>query len=221
MNIFVKYKDLLIETLKENKKLIGLFAALFFITAIIIYFVQYNLITTNYSAFQATMAPYMNITGPHYKNPIDIFLNNAESVLFSYFGGIFFGLISIFSLLFNGFSLGAQTAGFGFIQSNGTLRFILYIIPHGIFELTATILSPVSGVILFKFIWRFLKDLRKSEGGFKEKVSASYQNNKKIFIQSFVLMVFCIILMIIAAPIECYVSREFSDLILGPAKILI
>ena len=217
MNIFVKYKDILIETLKENKKLIGLFAALFFITAIITYFVQYDVISNIYSQFQATMTPTTNTTSHYDESVIDIFLNNARGVLSSYFGGIFFGLISIFSLLYNGFALGAQTAAMGFTQSNGTLGFILYIIPHGIFEITAIILEPVSGVLLFKFIWRFLKDLRKSEGEFKEKVSSSYQNNKKIFIQSFVLMVFCIILVLIAAPIECYVSKAFSDLILGPA----
>ena len=217
MNILIKYKDLLIETLKENKKLIGIFTALFFIIAIATYFFSINTISSNYNAFKSAMTPGLN-TPSAPKSPLDLFLNNSRSVLFSYFGGIFFGIISIFSLITNSFSLGAQTASFGFIQANGTLRYILYIIPHGIFEITGTILGPVSGIILFKFVWKFLKDLIKGkEGGFKEKLSTAYHNNKKILIQSFVLMIFCIILMLIAAPIESYISNAFSNLILGPA----
>ena len=216
MNILVKYKNLLIETLKENKKLIGIFAALFFIVAIATYFYSNSVISSNYGQFKSAMAPGLNTTVAPVTT-FDIFLNNSRTVLFSYFGGIFFGILPIFSLLTNAFALGSQTASFGFIQANGTLRYIIYIIPHGIFELTGTILEAVSGVILFKFIWKFLKDLIKGEGdGFKEKLSISYQNNKKILIQSFVMMIFCIILMLIAAPIECYISKAFSNLILGP-----
>ena len=215
MNILVKYKDLLIETLRENKKLIVIFTALYFIIAIAIYFFTINAISSNYTQFQAAMAPNLNVTEGN--TALDLFLNNSRSVVLSYIGGIFFALFSIFSLLVNAFAIGAQSASFGFLQDGGTLRFILYLIPHGIFEISGTILQTVSGVILFKFVWRFLKGLIKGEGeGFKEKLSKSYHNNRHVLIQSFVLMIFCIILMAIAAPIEYYISKAFCNLILGP-----
>ena len=215
MNILVKYKDLLIETLRENKKLIVIFTALYFIIAIAIYFFTINVISSNYTQFQAAMAPNLNVTEG--KTALDLFLNNSRSVVLSYIGGIFFALFSIFSLLVNAFAIGAQSASFGFLQDGGTLRFILYVIPHGIFEISGCILQTVSGVILFKFVWGFLKGLIKGEGeGFKEKLSKSYHNNRHVLIQSFVLMIFCIILMAIAAPIEYYISKAFCNLILGP-----
>ena len=215
MNILIKYKNLLIETLKENKKLIGIIAALYFIIVIVTYFYSINLISSNYAAFKSSMAPGLNTTV--HTSALDLFLNNSRTVLLNYILGIFFGIFPIISILTNSFALGAQAASFGFIQANGTLRYILYLIPHGIFEITGTILESVAGIILFKFVWRLLKDLIKGEGdGFKEKLSIAYQNNKRIFIQSFVLMIFCIILMLIAAPIEYYISKAFCNLILGP-----
>ena len=216
MNILVRYKDVLIETLKENKKMIAIFTAMYFIIAIATYFFANSVITSNYAQFHSTRRPNLNVIGEG-KTALDLFLNNSRSVVLSYIGGIFFGLLSIFSLIVNAFALGSQTASFGFIQAGGSLRFIAYLIPHGIFEITGTILETVAGVILFKFIWRFLKGLSNSEeAGFKEKLSESYQNNRQILIQSFALMIFCIILMAIAAPIEYYISKAFCNLILGP-----
>lgn len=215
MNILTKYANILMETLKENKKLIAICFAVYIIMVIASYILSYNVISANSAAFNSYIAPYSNSTLAK-RGALDLFLNNSGTVLFSYFGGIIFGIIPVFSLLFNSYALGAQIASFGFIEAGGSLKYIVYLIPHGIFEIPASILGSVSGLMMFRFVWRLMKDLLHGKGsGFGEKLSNAFQNNMDVLIQSFVLAIFCIILMAIAAPLENYVSSAFSRFLLN------
>ena len=98
-------------------------------------------------------------------------------------------------------------------MSNGLMYYLIYLIPHGIFEFTSFITAGVAGMVLFKFIWHFIKSLRKNGGD--SRISSSYNENKQILIHSIALLIFAIILMIIAAPIESYISVPFANLIMG------
>ena len=212
MNIITKFKDLLIDSLKENKKMILAFYAIFFITFIL----------------SAALA------GGHMENVIDdipdsaggskdgnvtateLFLHNELGGIEVYIASILFGIPAIIEIIYNGVSLGLTGALLSHFMPKGWIQYIIYLIPHGIFEFTAMVIQSVAGILLFLFIVDFLKGLIRSEkNGFKEKVIFSYEENNKRFIQSLVLMIFCTILLLIAAPIEAYVSIPLSNFILG------
>ena len=194
MDIITKFKDLLIDSLKENKKMILVFYAIFFISFIL-------------SAA---------LVGGHMENVIDdtpdsaggskdgnvtateLFLHNELGGIEVYIASILFGIPAIIAIIYNGVSLGLTGALLSHFMPKGWIQYIIYLIPHGIFEFTA------------------LKGLIRSEkNGFKEKVIFSYEENNKRFIQSLVLMIFGTILLLIAAPIEAYVSIPLSNFILG------
>ena len=212
MDIITKFKDLLIDSLKENKKMILAFYAIFFVSFIL-------------SAA---------LVGGHMENVIDdtpdsaggskdgnvtateLFLHNELGGIEVYIASILFGIPAIIEIIYNGVSLGLTGALLSHFMPKGWIQYIIYLIPHGIFEFTAMVIQSVAGILLFLFIVDFLKGLIRSEkNGFKEKVIFSYEENNKRFIQSLVLMIFCTILLLIAAPIEAYVSIPLSNFILG------
>ena len=212
MDIITKFKDLLIDSLKENKKMILVFYAIFFISFIL-------------SAA---------LVGGHMENVIDdtpdsaggskdgnvtateLFLHNELGGIEVYIASILFGIPAIIVIIYNGVSLGLTGALLSHFMPKGWIQYIIYLIPHGIFEFTAMVIQSVAGILLFLFIVDFLKGLIRSEkNGFKEKVIFSYEENNKRFIQSLVLMIFGTILLLIAAPIEAYVSIPLSNFILG------
>ncbi len=212
MDIITKFKDLLIDSLKENKKMILVFYAIFFISFIL-------------SAA---------LVGGHMENVIDdtpdsaggskdgnvtateLFLHNELGGIEVYIASILFGIPAIIAIIYNGVSLGLTGALLSHFMPKGWIQYIIYLIPHGIFEFTAMVIQSVAGILLFLFIVDFLKGLIRSEkNGFKEKVIFSYEENNKRFIQSLVLMIFGTILLLIAAPIEAYVSIPLSNFILG------
>ena len=212
MEIITKFKDLLIDSLKENKKMILVFYAIFFISFIL----------------SAALA------GGHMENVIDdtpdsaggskdgnvtateLFLHNELGGIEVYIASILFGIPAIIAIIYNGVSLGLTGALLSHFMPKGWIQYIIYLIPHGIFEFTAMVIQSVAGILLFLFIVDFLKGLIRSEkNGFKEKVIFSYEENNKRFIQSLVLMIFGTILLLIAAPIEAYVSIPLSNFILG------
>ena len=212
MEIITKFKDLLIDSLKENKKMILAFYAIFFVSFIL----------------SAALA------GGHMENVIDdtpdsaggskdgnvtateLFLHNELGGIGAYIESILFGIPAIIEIIYNGVSLGLTGALLSHFMPKGWIQYIIYLIPHGIFEFTAMVIQSVAGILLFLFIVDFLKGLIRSEkNGFKEKVIFSYEENNKRFIQSLVLMIFGTILLLIAAPIEAYVSIPLSNFILG------
>lgn len=212
MEIITKFKDLLIDSLKENKKMILAFYAIFFVSFIL----------------SAALA------GGHMENVIDdipdsaggskdgnvtateLFIHNELGGIGTYIASILFGIPAIIEIIYNGVSLGLTGALLSHFMPKGWIQYIIYLIPHGIFEFTAMVIQSVAGILLFLFIVDFLKGLIRSEkNGFKEKVIFSYEENNKRFIQSLVLMIFGTILLLIAAPIEAYVSIPLSNFILG------
>ena len=206
MNIITKFKDLLIDSLKENKKMILAFYAIFFVSFIL----------------SAALA------GGHMENVIDdipdsaggskdgnvtateLFIHNELGGIGAYIASILFGIPAIIEIIYNGVSLGLTGALLSHFMPKGWIQYIIYLIPQ------AMVIQSVAGILLFLFIVDFLKGLIRSEkNGFKEKVIFSYEENNKRFIQSLVLMIFGTILLLIAAPIEAYVSIPLSNFILG------
>ncbi len=83
-----------------------------------------------------------------------IFLNNSKTAAIAMLTGIFFGLGSWFIVLFNGFMLGAISAAVYEAGKYGLLQIILLLIPHGVIEIPAILLSATAGVLLYKNVRR-------------------------------------------------------------------
>lgn len=209
MNILKKFIDLLIESLTENKKIILAMAILFlacFIGAWI--FSAGNVSSSVQSQNISLSTPAMNQD----VSPVALFINNESGGILTYVASIFFGIFALVSLAYNGINMGLLGQLFSQVVPNGGLRYIVYLIPHGIFELTATVLESAAGIMLFLFILRFLKAWRSKD---TDGASDAFEKTKKILIQSLIIMIFSTILLLIAAPIEAYISVPFSELLVG------
>lgn len=209
MDLLTKFKYLLIESLKDNKKLIIGLYILFIISFVAAWILTADKIG---AAINAVDASNSTATGLSTFGATELFINNEWGGIVTYIASIFFAIPAFVVLLYNGVNLGATGQLFSQIIPNGGLRYIIYLIPHGIFEITATVIQSVAGVLLFLFIWRFLKAWRSSE---THGASDAFEKTKKVLIQSVILMIFATILLLIAAPIEAYVSVPFSELVVG------
>lgn len=211
MGYLTGFKDLLIESLKENKKLILILYAIFIITFIASWLFAAGVIPSDISD--------MGSSGPGMGDDVgawELFTHNAFGGIVTYLASVLFAIPAIVMLIYNGMNLGFIGSLFSVIMPKGGLLYIVYLIPHGIFEITATVLQSAAGILFFLFLWRLIRGMIKSdETGFKQKLLKSYELHKKIFIQSLVLLIFATILLIIAAPIEAYLSMPIAEFIVG------
>ena len=210
MNILKKFKDLLFESLRDNKKLIIVFYVFFIVCFIGAWILSADAISASLSGIQnaSSSTPTLDNT----ISAMDILLNNEWSGILTYVGSIFFGIFAIISLGYNGVNLGMFGQLFSQYVPNGGLKYIVYLIPHGIFEITATVLHSVAGILLFLFIWRFIRAMISKD---VHGASEAFNQNKKVLIQSLIIMIFSAILLVIAALIEAYFSVPFSEFIVG------
>lgn len=210
MNILKKFKDLLFESLRDNKKLIIVFYVFFIICFIGAWILSADAISASLSGIQnaSSSTPTLDNT----ISAMDILINNEWSGILTYVGSIFFGIFAIISLGYNGVNLGMFGQLFSQYVPNGGLKYIVYLIPHGIFEITATVLHSVAGILLFLFIWKFIRAMISKD---VHGASEAFNQNKKVLIQSLIIMIFSAILLVIAALIEAYFSVPFSEFIVG------
>ena len=212
MSKLTHFKDLIFETLNDNKKLILIAYAIFIVSFILAAVFSGPLIDNALSDIPNSTDSSVDTS----VSATELFIQNERGGILIYIASIFFGIAAVFSLAYNGFNIGMAGSILVNFMPKGWAQYILYLIPHGIFEITAIILQSVAGILLFLFIWNFIKSFIKSEkNGFKEKALNAYEDNKKKLIQSIVLMIVGTILLLIAAPIEAYVSVPFSEFILG------
>lgn len=210
MNILKKFKDLLFESLRDNKKLIIVFYVFFIVCFIGAWILSADAISASLSGIQnaSSSTPILD----NNISVMDILINNEWSGILTYVGSIFFGIFAIISLGYNGVNLGMFGQLFSQYVPNGGLKYIVYLIPHGIFEITATVLHSVAGILLFLFIWRFIRAMISKD---VHGASEAFNQNKKVLIQSLIIMIFSAILLVIAALIEAYFSVPFSEFIVG------
>ncbi len=95
--------------------------------------------------FEQEVAGNMDGTNP-YDMCVKILANNLQACILLFLGGASFGILTIFILSLNGIVIGAIME---FVQKDHTPLFVAAaILPHGIFEIPAFILSGALGVLL-------------------------------------------------------------------------
>lgn len=212
MNILTQFKNLLMESLRDNKKLIIGLYALFIIVFIIAWIYSSAHAADMISTMQAANDTASSVGLSTSLSPVDLFIQNEGGGIVTYIASIFFGIFAILMIIYNAFNIGILGPIIGHFAPGGGLQYIIYLIPHGIFEITATVLQSVAGILLFMFVYKFIRAIIGKE---TQGLSESFEKAKKPLIQSLVIMIFAAILLLIAAPIEAYLSVPISELFFG------
>lgn len=140
---------------------------------------------------------------------LSLFQNNATIAAYIYIGGILMGVVTAFLLITNG-------AFIGYVASKYPLGdFIIFTIPHGIFEITGIILAGAAGFRLGSIVFHFLNDVTKIKTNISLKNQISYllEANVDDFKDSLTLFIMGVILLIIAAFIEANLSISWGQFI--------
>jgi len=119
---------------------------------------------------------------------IFILQNNLKTAFIGLISGVFIGIIPLFLILFNGYVLGFIANK---VVSVSGYSVLFQLLPHGIFEIPAVILSLGLGLRLGMFIF-------KKKGRRKKELRKSFGNSMKVFLY------IIIPLLIIAAFIETF-----------------
>jgi stage II sporulation protein M len=81
-----------------------------------------------------------------------LFLNNIQACLFMFLGGATFGVVTLFIIGTNGFVIGSILEVVR--QEQSLLYVAAAVVPHGIFEIPAFIISGALGFSLARALWR-------------------------------------------------------------------
>ncbi|MCK0469934.1 stage II sporulation protein M [Halalkalibacter sp. APA_J-10(15)] len=76
----------------------------------------------------------------------EIMVNNIQVAILAFAGGITFGLLTVYILIYNGIIIGAIAALFW--HYGNSYEFWAYIVPHGIVELTAIFIAGGAGLLM-------------------------------------------------------------------------
>lgn len=120
-----------------------------------------------------------------------IMTNNIQVGILAFAGGITFGILTVYLMVFNGIMIGAL-AGM-YLLSGNAYEFWAYIVPHGIIELTAIFIAGGAGLLM----------------GYKLFVPGPYRRGYQLKLQakrSVMLLLGTIPLFVIAGIIEGFIT---------------
>ena len=187
--------DYFVGLYRRNVKFIIFSASIFFISLIIGGLLGYFL-PSSVENFVITIVKTDRIYAQqHGITTLSILTHNLQSLVITFLGGIV-GLITFGTLFLNGFIYGTFL---GFLGSNlvsssglGTLSpklFIIYTVPHGIFEISGFIIAGAAGFRLTKIIYNLLKSDSDASDHYWE-----FKDAMAMFIISLVLIVIAAII---------------------------
>lgn len=193
---------------RENKLAIFVAIAIFFISFILGYIFEPSL----YSYFNPVVEELNQKvqSGVVKLTFTDIFFNNIRIVFSMFIYGLVF-CFSIAILAFNGFFTGYYIAA-----SGDLLNTLLLIVPHGIFEFSSCILACASGLVLFHFLYGFLKSVWRQENkSAKLILRNSFNENSTRLKQAIIILIIASVLMVIAGFVETYLTIPIAKAILS------
>jgi len=116
--------------------------------------------------FEKEVAGQMDGTDP-YDMCVKLFVNNLQACILLFLGGVSFGILTIFIMSLNGIVIGAIME---LVSKDHTPLFVAAaILPHGIFEIPAFILSGALGILLAQSLiaeWYGSEDTAVAAGRF-------------------------------------------------------
>ena len=142
---------------------------------------------------------------------LSIFFNNFKVAIVLYAMGFSLGVFSAYYLFFNGIFT-------GYVASKYYLpTFLIYTIPHGIFEVTAIIIAGAAGFRLASGFFNFLKGISKMNDRIPIRSQLGYlvEANSDEFKDSLKLFIIAVVILFIAAIIEANFTNPLGNYIRG------
>lgn len=206
-------KDEIKEAFIENKRI--------FLILIVIFTIAFILGDISADEIASVLMPMLkdamlkgNVTSI---DAFNIMIHNETAALVTLIGSIFFAVYTFLAIFLNGFVVGFM-AGYTIHSTYDLIIYIALIVPHGILEIPAFFCSCTSGILLFTFIFKVIRDKIH-----KNTFSEAYQNNKKTLKHVMVLFLIAVILFAIAALIEGFITPQIGNIVsqqMGGANIL-
>ena len=142
---------------------------------------------------------------------LSIFLNNIKIAFSIYVWGIGFGIVTAGLLAFNGLFIGYAASKFAIGD------FILYTLPHGVFEIAGIIIAGAAGFRLASCVIRIVSDMThmKKYMPIKDQIGQIFNVNYDEFKESLVLFVIAAVLIFIAAIIEANFTISWASYVKG------
>ncbi len=144
-------------------------------------------------------------SAPAKETGMSFFINNIKVMILLCLGGITFSIPSLIVLFVNGLLIGYVSA---LVPTNS---FLLLILPHGIFELSAVVLSCSAGLMLTYVIVKLITGIISSF----VTVHEEWIESKIIIKDIIVTMIIVIILTLIAGFIEAYITVPLATYIMS------
>ncbi len=139
--------------------------------------------------FEKEIAGQMDDTNP-YDMCLKLFANNLQACILLFLGGASFGILTIFILGLNGIVIGAVME---LVSKDHTALFVAAaILPHGIFEIPAFILSGALGILLARSL------IAEWHGG--NDTAADARRSGRLFI------LYILPLVAVAAYVEAFIT---------------
>lgn len=212
------------ESFIDNKYIILAITLLFLITTILGFFFAADL--QNFMKPVVKTFEHRISSGQVTLTTHSLYYNNLLVTLRIYEGSFLMGVAGILEIIINALLIGHYGA-LCYMQGK-LILYILLILPHGIFEIPALIISSSGGFVMLEFLILFLKNLispdysytdvfdpiyNSDKISFIETVKMSWRKNGKMFKQSLILLLVAIILLMIAAFIEANITQPLALLI--------
>ena len=137
----------------------------------------------------------------------NIMIHNETAALVTLIGSVFFAIYAFIAIFLNGFVVGFM-AGYTIHSTYDLVMYIALIVPHGILEIPAFFCSCTSGILLFLFIFRVLKDKIQ-----KNTFSEAYTNNKKTLKHVVIIFTIAVVLFAVAALIEGFITPQLGNIV--------
>ena len=194
----------------RNKKFLIFSAGLYFSSLLVGIVASYFLPATIKSFLINIVKTDRTFVSKNGITTFSIFTHNLYSVFLTFAGGVV-GIITVAILFFNGFIYGSFVGYFAFDQHIGGVNsplgiltpwiFVIYTLPHGIFEISGFIIAGAGGLKITSIIYKLIvKDTL---------VSDHYLELK----DALILLAIAVILIFIAAIIETNYSIPLGNYI--------
>lgn len=201
------------EAFSENRKIFLLLAILFIINFILGAIFADDISSLLMPVLKEAMLKG-NVTSI---DAFNIMIHNETAALITFIASLFFAVYAFIAISINGFVIGFM-AGYTVKSTQGLIMFLALIVPHGILEIPAFFCSCTSGILLFLFIFRVLRDKIR-----KNTFSEAYENNKKTIKHTLILFAMAVLLFAVAALIEGFITPQIGNIISqqmgGPALL--
>ena len=140
-----------------------------------------------------------------------LFFNNIKIALMIYGGGLILGVFTTIFLISNGVFIGYTAAQFQLGD------FIIYTLPHGVFELLGIIIAGAAGFKLASIVLNILKGVLKLQSDFSMSNQLKYllEANWDEFKDTLVMMAIATVLIMIGAIIEANFTISWASYMKG------